>query len=104
MADTPHTEYVIRGITSRGLAFRPGDWSERLAGVMSNFGPCAVGIDARLRYSYYVRPATVEAMKCVILDSRLRDIEPLAFASVLRFASDNDLVVTRRSPSTQIQE
>jgi hypothetical protein len=30
----------------------------------------------------------------VILDSRLRDIEPMAFDFVMNFAKDNDLVVT----------
>jgi hypothetical protein len=33
-------------------------------------------------------------IKVVIVDSRLRDIEPMAFDFVLNFAKDNDLVVT----------
>ena len=43
MADTPPTEFFIQGITSKGKKFRPSDWSERLAGVMSGFGPGARG-------------------------------------------------------------
>ncbi|NEK56154.1 DUF3579 domain-containing protein, partial [Rhizobium leguminosarum] len=33
-------------------------------------------------------------VKVVILDSRLRDIEPMAFDFVMNFAKDNDLLVT----------
>lgn len=94
MAEAPPTEYFIQGITSNGKKFRPSDWSERLAGVMSCFGPGARGPNARLQYSLYVRPTMLGDLKCVILDSRLRDIEPMAFDFVLNFAKDNDLMVT----------
>jgi hypothetical protein len=33
-------------------------------------------------------------LKCVILDSRLRELEPMAFDFVMNFAKDNNLVVT----------
>ncbi|HEY3596849.1 MAG TPA: DUF3579 domain-containing protein [Paraburkholderia sp.] len=94
MADTPPTEFFIQGITSNGRKFRPSDWSERLAGVMSGFGPGARGPNARLQYSLYVRPTLLGDLKCVILDSRLREIEPMAFDFVMNFAKDNDLLVT----------
>ncbi|MBN3755446.1 DUF3579 domain-containing protein [Paraburkholderia sp. Tr-20389] len=94
MADTPPIEYFIQGITSNGRKFRPSDWSERLAGVMSCYGPGAKGPNARLQYSHYVRPTLIGDLKCVILDSRLRDIEPMAFDFVMNFAKDNDLLVT----------
>lgn len=96
MAETPPTEYFIQGITKDGNRFRPSDWSERLAGVMACFGPSPVkgGPNAYLQYSLYVRPTLVNDTKCVILDSRLRDIEPMAFDFVMNFAKDNNLVVT----------
>lgn len=94
MAEAHPTEYFIQGITSAGKKFRPSDWSERLAGVMSMFGPGAKGPNARLQYSLYVRPIMLDDLKVVILDSRLRDLEPMAFDFVLNFARDNDLVVT----------
>lgn len=94
MAETPPTEYFIQGVTKDGKKFRPSDWSERLAGVMSCFGPGTGGPNARLQYSLYVRPTMLGDTKCVILDSRLRDIEPMAFDFVLNFAKDNNLVVT----------
>lgn len=95
MAEAAPTEYFIQGITSTGKRFRPSDWSERLAGVMSSFGPGArKGPNAYMQYSLYVRPTMIGDLKCVILDSRLRDIEPMAFDFVMNFAKDNDLVVT----------
>jgi hypothetical protein len=40
MVDRPTTKQVfIQGITRGGRTFRPSDWAERLAGVMSQFGP-----------------------------------------------------------------
>ncbi|WP_321816955.1 MULTISPECIES: DUF3579 domain-containing protein [unclassified Paraburkholderia] len=88
--------YVIQGVTRKGKTFRPSDWSERLAGAMSSFGPRARGVrkaDLHLRYSLYVSPMIIGNLKCVVLDARLRDIAPYAFDFVLRFAKDNDLVV-----------
>ena len=94
MAETTPTEYFIQGVTSNGKTFRPSDWSERLCGVMSAFGPGKRGPNARLQYSVYVRPTLLGNIKTVILDSRLRDIEPMAFDFVMNFAKDNDLLVT----------
>ncbi|MBV8626473.1 MAG: DUF3579 domain-containing protein [Paraburkholderia sp.] len=94
MAEAPPTEYFIQGITKSGRKFRPSDWSERLCGVMSGFGPPRRGPNAYMQYSLYVRPTMIGDIKVVILDSRLRDIEPMAFDFVLNFARDNDLVVT----------
>ena len=61
---------------------------------MSGFGPGKRGPNARLQYSIYVRPTLLGNVKTVILDSRLRDIEPMAFDFVMNFAKDNDLLVT----------
>jgi hypothetical protein len=98
MAEAPlseyFTEYFIQGITKDGRKFRPSDWAERLAGVMSCYGPGAQGPNAYLQYSRFVRPVLLDNLKCVILDSRLRDIEPMAFDFVMNFAKDNELVVT----------
>ncbi|WP_225721535.1 DUF3579 domain-containing protein [Candidatus Vallotiella sp. (ex Adelges kitamiensis)] len=88
------TEYFIQGITKSGKKFRPSDWSERLCGVLSSFGPGATGPNAKLKYSLYVRPVMLGDIKTVIVDSRLRDIEPMAFDFVMKFARDNDLLMT----------
>lgn len=88
-------EYFIQGITRDGKKFRPSDWAERLCGVMSCFGrSSAAGPYAHMQYSPYVRPMQVGDVKCVVVDERLRDIEPMAFDFVLNFAHDNNLQLT----------
>jgi len=39
MVATPSREIFIQGMTRDGRRFRPSDWAERLAGVMSQFRP-----------------------------------------------------------------
>jgi hypothetical protein len=88
-------EFFIHGITSAGRPFRPSDWAERLCGVMSGYRPggLAAGRDARIGYSPYVRPMLVGGVKCVVVDERLNDLEPMAFNFVMNFAKDNELPV-----------
>ncbi|CAG9245648.1 DUF3579 domain-containing protein [Paraburkholderia unamae] len=91
--------YVIQGITSKGKTFRPSDWSERLAGALSCFGPRARGVrreNLHIGYSPYVCPMIIGNLKCVVLDARMREVAPYAFDFVLKFARDNDLVVQRK--------
>lgn len=88
-------EVFIQGLTSQGRVFRPGDWAERLAGVMSHFRPGGVasGPGAHLGYSPYCRPTTLGDVKCVVVNEALRDLEPMAWDFVMNFARDNDLQV-----------
>jgi hypothetical protein len=81
-------EFLIRGVTLAGRLFRPSDWAERLCGVMSAFGS-----DGRMQYSPYVYPVTSDGVKCVVVDARLREIEPMAHNFLLNFARDNELEV-----------
>ncbi|MFN7571619.1 MAG: DUF3579 domain-containing protein [Betaproteobacteria bacterium] len=89
-------EFFIHGVTSDGRRFRPSDWAERLCGVLAPYRPggAVAGRAGMLGYSPYVRPLTIGNVKCVVVDERLRDIEPLAFDFALNFARDNDLPVT----------
>ena len=84
--------FVILGQTAGGKAFRPSDWAERLAGVMASFRPRKAGSQQHLTYSPYVLPSTHRGIRCVVVDPALRDIEPMAYSFMLKFASDNDLV------------
>jgi hypothetical protein len=88
-------QFVVHGITTVGRAFRPSDWAERLAGVLSCYRPggMATGRDAFIGYSPYVRPMVIAEVKCVLVDERLRGIERMAFDFVMNFAQDNDLPV-----------
>ena len=53
----------------------------------------ASGRTAHIGYSPYVRPVMVGDVKCVVVDERLKDLEPLAFKFVMGFAADNQLAV-----------
>jgi hypothetical protein len=93
---TKPREFFIHGVTVHGKTFRPSDWAERLCGVMSCYRPggIASGRDAFIGYSPYVRPTSINGIKCVILDERLKDVELMAFNFVMNFAKDNELQVT----------
>ena len=79
-------EFVIQGVTLDGKSFRPSDWAERLCGVMSAFGA-----DNRMQYSPYVHPVTAAGIRCVVVDVRLEEIEPMAYRFLLSFAKENEL-------------
>jgi hypothetical protein len=88
-------EVFIQGITRDGKTFRPSDWAERLAGAMSCFRPGGAkgGIGAFIGYSPYCVPRVINGVKCVIVNERLREIEPMAWDFVMNFARDNQLQV-----------
>ena len=90
-------DYIIKGITTAGKAFRPGDWAERLSSVLSSFGA-----DNRMSYSPYVRPITLDGIKCVAVDKALKDVEPQGFRFLMGFAEDNDLQVEEGTDSINV--
>jgi len=96
-------QYVIIGITADGKAFRPSDWSERLAGAMSCFRPGGglASAAAYIGYSPFCQPRTVDGQKAVLVDEALRDLEPMAWDFVMNFARDNGLQVRPVEPSAQ---
>jgi hypothetical protein len=74
--------FLIEGRTNAGKPFRPSDWAERLAGVLSVFRP---------GYSPYAQPVVVAGLKCVVIDTRIKELEPMAWEFICGFATDNDL-------------
>jgi hypothetical protein len=80
--------FVIVGVTLSGKRFRPSDWAERLCGIMSVFGS-----ERRMAYSPYVQPGDKDGDKCVYVDGRIHDIEPMAYTFLVNFAKDNELKV-----------
>jgi hypothetical protein len=88
MGDEGVVEFVILGVTLDGKPFRPSDWAERLCGVMAAFGG-----DNRMRYSPFVHPVTAAGVRCVVVDVRLEQLEPMAYRFLLNFAKDNELQV-----------
>lgn len=86
-------EIFIQGITSNGQTFRPSDWAERLAGVMSQFHPGGKNPGAHLSYSPWCTPKVINGIKCVVVNVALRDYDGMAWDFVMNFAQDNDLQV-----------
>lgn len=83
-------EFVIYGVTLDGKPFRPSDWADRLCGVMAQFGTDATN---RVAYSPYVYPIMTDDVRAVVVNARLREIEPLAYKFLVNFAKDNELQV-----------
>ena len=94
---TPRTLYIL-GLTHQGKAFRPSDWAERLAGVMSQFRPGGAQPGSHLAYSPWCVPTSVGQTKCVIIHSDLRDYDVMAWDFCINFAKDNDLQVSETCP------
>lgn len=85
---TPVPTIIIQGITPNGRSFRPSDWAERLSGVMST-----VGEDRRMSYSPYVQPLTVNGIKSVSINTKLREVDARAFDFFIDFARSNGLKI-----------
>ncbi len=98
MASTPSKELYILGLTLQGKTFRPSDWAERLAGVMSQFRPGGPQPGSHLGYSPWCVPTSIGQTKCVIVHSDLRDYDVMAWDFCLNFARDNELQVSETRP------
>jgi hypothetical protein len=94
MVSSNATEVFIQGITRSGRTFRPSDWAERLAGVMSQFRPGGAQPGSHLSYSPWCIPTVINGVKCVVVNSALRNHEPMAWDFVMNFAKDNELQVS----------
>lgn len=95
MASSIAEEFFIQGVTRDGRTFRPSDWAERLAGVMSPFRPGGATPGSHLSYSPWCVPTVSNGVKCVIVNSQLRDYDVMAWDFVMNFARDNDLQVAQ---------
>lgn len=88
MSELTSNEIIIQGLTKNGRPFRPSDWAERLSGALSTFGE-----DHRMHYSPYVRPMTINGVKCVVVERELQQKQPTTFAFLMSFARENDLQI-----------
>lgn len=88
----------ILGITKSGKTFRPSDWAERLAGVMSPFRPGGAQPGSHIGYSPWCVPRSYGDTKCVIVNRELRDFNVMAWDFAVNFARDNELQVLLEPP------
>jgi hypothetical protein len=94
MIDLKHpVNFLIVGVTLTGRTFRPSDWADRLAGIMSGFRPPGSGPATHLGYSPWVQPVLIEGERGVSVDAALASHEAMAYAFLVNFARDNDLQV-----------
>ncbi|AXL48726.1 hypothetical protein DSC91_000239 [Paraburkholderia caffeinilytica] len=92
MTDDGIDHYVIQGMTSQRKLFRPGDWAERLTGVITLFvGERYPGI--HIACTRLAMPVVERDLKCLRVAHELRLVCPDAFDFVMLFARDNDLAV-----------
>lgn len=98
MASSTSKEIYILGLTHQGKTFRPSDWAERLAGVMSQFRPGGPQPGSHLGYSPWCIPRSFGPVKCVIVHSDLRDYDVMAWDFCINFAKDNDLQTSDTPP------
>ncbi|MDO5653534.1 MAG: DUF3579 domain-containing protein [Brachymonas sp.] len=89
-------EIVILGVTSQGRTFRPSNWAERLAGVMSVYRPQAARPSDYISYSPWCMPSTEDGVKCLVVQPALQKKFPEAWQYVEQFARENDLQVRER--------
>ena len=94
MVSNSAKEVFILGMTQDGKTFRPSDWAERLAGVMSPFRPGGAVPGSHLSYSPWCIPTTMGNVKCVVVHRDLRDHDVMAWDFVMNFARDNGLQVS----------
>ncbi len=90
-------QLFIQGVTKDGKQFRPSDWAERLAGVMSQFRPGGAVPGSHLSYSEWCLPTSMKTeygeVKCVVVHTDLREDNVMAWDFVMNFAKDNELQV-----------
>ena len=93
MVSSTSRQLFIQGVTTSGRTFRPSDWAERLAGVMSQFRPGGATPGSHLSYSPWCIPTSLGNVKCVIVHRDMQEDEPMAWDFCMNFARDNDLQV-----------
>jgi hypothetical protein len=84
--DDTDAPFIIRGTTTKGTKFRPSDWADRLAGVFAMIDP-----NNRTNYSPYVQPTTLDGIRCVVVDKKLKASDPVAYRFLQSFAERNEL-------------
>ncbi|MDH4133191.1 MAG: DUF3579 domain-containing protein [Gammaproteobacteria bacterium] len=93
------THLIVEGMTEDGRKFRPSDWAERLIDTATTYGTdrrSQHGIrngagDRRRRQLAFLQVQVIDGKKCLIVDIKLREANPAAYAFVMEFAETNRL-------------
>lgn len=98
----PNKKMVISGVTADGRTFRPSNWADRLAGVVSHFRPPTKQSTQHARYSPWCMPAFKNGKRCVIIDPILREKHPQAWDYLVKFAQENNLPVQEAEDTEKV--
>lgn len=79
-------EIIIEGLTKAGKPFRPSDWVDRMCSQYATFGP-----DRKLRYSPYLKPRVIDGVRCLVVDTALKEVNPEGYDQLRHFAEENQL-------------
>lgn len=79
-------QIIIEGLTKTGKPFRPSDWVDRMCSTYATFGS-----DKKLRYSPYLTPQVINGVRCLVVDLKLKDVNPDGYAQLKQFADENQL-------------
>ena len=81
--------YLISGINSYGVKFRPSDWIERIASTFASFDE-----RQRLQYLPNLTPRMHGGEWCLFVANELATLNPAAFEFIMNFVSSNQLKIT----------
>ena len=87
---TTTEKVIIQGITQDGGKFRPSDWAERLCGAVASYGP-----GRRIIFHPNVQLASIDSVKCVVVDASLEQDDEMLFEFLTDFAGENHLQLMR---------
>ena len=89
------SKIIIQGLTQNGKKFRPSDWAERLCGAVASYDR-----NRRITFHPCVSLATMDNIKCVVVDASLEQDEDMLYDFLINFADENNLKVIRPEPSS----
>lgn len=81
--------YIVEGVTEEGVRFRPSDWMDRIASMKAEFAD-----RHRLVYSELLHPELYNGVRCLVLDTRLKEEDEGMYDYVLDFIKSNRLKMT----------
>ena len=92
-------QIVIEGVTEEGAVFRPSDWIERLLDSLHHYGQDRRsgqrrpprGAERRQHDHGFFQARICDGHKCLVIDLRLREVNPRAYEFLMEFVRNNKL-------------
>ncbi len=79
---------ILHGLTQEGRKFRPSDWAERLCGAVASYDK-----NRRITFHPCVALASIDGIKCVVIDASLEQDDEMLFGFLIDFATENNLQI-----------